>query len=131
MNTHPPRQAIGHPMTRLSLLKSSLPKSSLLKSFATFAATAGLLVASLSVASPGIASELELGSKAPPLDIEHWVYDGAFDAVTDFKQDRIYVVEFWGTHCGPCIQMMPRLAELQSELKDNDVQIIGVATESL
>ncbi len=79
------------------------------------------------------AKDLGIGSKAPALNIEHWVQDGNgfFKPVTEFEKDKVYVVEFWATWCGPCIQSMPHLAELQNKYRGNGVQIISVSDESL
>ena len=79
------------------------------------------------------AQDLGIGSKAPALNIEHWVQDGNgfFKPVTEFEKDKVYVVEFWATWCGPCIQSMPHLAELQNKYRGNGVQIISVSDESL
>ena len=79
------------------------------------------------------AKDLGIGSKAPALDIEHWVQDGNgfFKPVTEFEKDKVYVVEFWATWCGPCIQSMPHLADLQNKYRGNGVQIISVSDESL
>jgi len=62
------------------------------------------------------ADKLVVGSIAPKLNVEHWVQNGSgkFPKVTDFKSGRVYVVEFWATTCGPCVQSMPHLAELQT-----------------
>ena len=79
------------------------------------------------------AQELGIGSKAPALNIEHWVQDGNgfFKPVTKFENDKVYVVEFWATWCGPCIASMPHLAELQNKYRGNGVQVISVSDESL
>ena len=76
---------------------------------------------------------LTIGSKAPALDIEHWVSDrdGGFSEVTEFENDKVYIIEFWATWCGPCIRSMPHLAELQDEYADKGVQLISVSRESL
>ncbi len=79
------------------------------------------------------AKDLGIGSKAPALDIEHWVQDGNgfFKPVKAFEEGKVYVVEFWATWCGPCIQSMPHLAELQNKYRGNGVQIISVSDETL
>lgn len=76
---------------------------------------------------------LTVGSKAPELNIEHWISNGPGSAkpVTRFEPGKVYVVEFWATWCGPCIQGMPHLAELQKEYAEKNVQIIGVSSEDL
>ena len=95
------------------------------------------LICSLFVAAhviPNVnAKDLDIGSKAPTLDIEHWIQDGDgfFEPVEEFEEGKVYVVEFWATWCGPCIRSMPHLAELQSKYRGRDVQIISVSDESV
>ncbi len=75
---------------------------------------------------------LTIGSDAPALDIEFWLQDGKgfFKPVKEFENDKVYVVEFWATWCGPCIQNMPHIAELQEQYRGENVQIIGVSDET-
>ena len=79
------------------------------------------------------ADKLVVGSVAPKLNIEHWIQNGGgkFPKVTDFKSGKVYVVEFWATTCGPCVQSMPHLAQLQSTYADNGLQIVSISSEPL
>ena len=76
---------------------------------------------------------LTIGSKAPALDVEHWISDGngKFKPVQEFEADKVYVVEFWATWCGPCIASMPHLVEVQNKFAAKGVQIISVSDEDL
>lgn len=76
---------------------------------------------------------LTIGSKAPPLDIEHWMNKDAekFQPVTKFEEGKTYIVEFWATWCGPCVSSMPHLAELQREYADQGVRLVSVSNEDL
>ena len=77
--------------------------------------------------------DLTIGSKAPALDIAHWLSnrDGEFSKVTEFEEDKVYVVEFWATWCGPCISAMPHIFKMQDEYADKGVQFISVSREEL
>ncbi|MFG0283216.1 MAG: redoxin family protein [Phycisphaerales bacterium JB039] len=65
---------------------------------------------------------LMVGDKAPELAISEWVKGSP---VKKFEKGNVYVVEFWATWCGPCINGMPHVTELQKEYGDK-VTIIGV-----
>jgi thiol-disulfide isomerase/thioredoxin len=76
---------------------------------------------------------LAIGGAAPSLDIEHWVSDGNgfFKPVNQFEAGKVYVVEFWATWCGPCIQSMPHLAETQNKYRGRNVQVVSISDEPL
>jgi thiol-disulfide isomerase/thioredoxin len=79
------------------------------------------------------AEKLGVGSVAPRLNIEHWVQDGKgkFPKVTSFETGKVYVVEFWATTCGPCVQSMPHLAAIQAKYADKELQIVSISSEPL
>ena len=79
------------------------------------------------------AQDLTIGSKAPKLDIEHWVSNGngKFKPVKEFEAGKVYVVEFWATWCGPCVMSMPHLAATQEKYAEKGVQLISVSDEEL
>lgn len=77
------------------------------------------------------AQDLTIGSKAPNLDIEHWISNGhdKFKPVKEFETGKVYVVEFWATWCGPCVMSMPHLKETQEKYADKGVQLISISDE--
>ena len=80
-----------------------------------------------------VPERLGVGSTAPKLNVAHWIQNGGgkFKKVTTFESGKVYVVEFWATTCGPCVQSMPHLAELQTKFADKGLQIISISSEPL
>jgi thiol-disulfide isomerase/thioredoxin len=89
-----------------------------------FARVATLFAAALAMAAaPALAANL--GDPAAKLDIAEWIKG---EPVEMTENDKVYVVEFWATWCGPCRTSIPHLTELQEKYKD-DVVFIGVSDE--
>lgn len=49
-------------------------------------------------------------------------------SLSDHK-DKIILVEFWATSCGPCIAEIPHLKSTYSKYSDNDFEIIGISLD--
>ena len=45
-------------------------------------------------------------------------------------QGKTLIVNFWATWCAPCVEEMPELTALQTELAPKDIQILGVGIDS-
>ncbi len=46
-----------------------------------------------------------------------------------FAQAELTMVNIWGTFCGPCIEEMPALGELNREYEDKGFQIVGIISD--
>lgn len=80
----------------------------------------------ISWTSPVVEGELAVGNPAPPLVLASIVHG---EELTEFEPNKVHVVEFWATWCGPCLQGMPHISKLAQQYKD-DVNFVGVTRES-
>ncbi len=48
----------------------------------------------------------------------------------EVKKNKITIIDFWASWCGPCRQEMPFMVEMYNELKDRGFGIVGVSLDS-
>lgn len=82
----------------------------------------GILFTFLFTLSAFAEPTLKVGDKAPELKMEKWFNGNGF---TGFKPGKVYVVEFWGTWCGPCVEQIPHLNRIAKEYAA-DIEVIGI-----
>lgn len=75
--------------------------------------------AASTVASDG---DIGPGSSPPKIQVRRWLKGSP---ITEFKPKGVYVVEFWATWCGPCLETIPHLSSLAKTNKD--VTFLGVS----
>ena len=51
-------------------------------------------------------------------------------ALMDYvKDNKVTMINFWGTFCGPCLSEMPALGEIERKYKDKGFEIVGLTTD--
>jgi len=68
-------------------------------------------------------AELMVGDMAPKLQTGKWIQG---EPVSGFDRHHVYVLEFWATWCGPCLQSIPHLNQLWEKYRNKDVIFIGL-----
>ncbi|MCX6083988.1 MAG: TlpA disulfide reductase family protein [Caldiserica bacterium] len=58
-------------------------------------------------------------------DLNGRIVDNSF-----FANQRLTMVNVWGTFCGPCIREMPDLAQLPGEFPSTDFAILGIIADT-
>ncbi len=69
---------------------------------------------------------LAAGTAAPEWTIAEWT-DGKERKLSDYRGKTV-VLDFWGIWCGPCINGIPAMKQLQDRYKDQDVVFVGIHT---
>ncbi len=44
-------------------------------------------------------------------------------------KDKVALINFWATWCGPCRQEIPHLVELQKKYRDQGLEVVGLSVE--
>jgi len=104
-------------------IRISTEKTNTMKKLATFLFT----LLSLNVFGQ---VESQIGKKAPDLAFDKILNSNMSSAkLSDYRTNKIVILEYWGTFCSSCISSFPHLEELQRKFT-NDLQVITITTDS-
>ncbi len=85
----------------------------------------GPAAAAGAAAAPPPPATLAAGATAP--DFVSVDVDGKEVRLTDFK-DKIVILDFWATWCGPCIASFPHTQKVAAKYKDQGVVVLAAGT---
>lgn len=84
---------------------------------------------SLSSYAHGEMSDFRSVADAPAQpDVVFTTGEGGETSLADYR-GQVILVNFWATWCGPCVEEMPALNELQAELGGDDFQVVTVSLD--
>lgn len=69
-------------------------------------------------------SMLHVGDTAPLFEGKFYTNDSAF-AISDYIGKHVIILDFWYTHCPPCVRAIPALKQLYSEKEGAGLKIFG------
>jgi thiol-disulfide isomerase/thioredoxin/outer membrane lipoprotein-sorting protein len=67
------------------------------------------------------------GKEAPDFEVE-LIDEGTFRLSRD-AEDKVVLLDFWATWCGPCLAALPHMAELAKEMEGRDVVFLGISVD--
>jgi thiol-disulfide isomerase/thioredoxin len=68
---------------------------------------------------------LQVGDKAPLFDGNFYSTQDTF-YLADLIGKKVIILDFWYTHCPPCVKAIPALSDFQEANKDKDLVILGL-----
>ncbi|MEL7185476.1 MAG: thioredoxin family protein [Pseudomonadota bacterium] len=69
---------------------------------------------------------LTVGDKLP--DVMGKRLDGVEESVSTYRGQAL-LLDFWATWCGPCIESLPKLAELDEGLPEDEFEILSISVD--
>ncbi|AFS79015.1 thioredoxin domain-containing protein [Gottschalkia acidurici 9a] len=75
-------------------------------------------------------TEQEKLSENKKLEFNAKTLDGKKIDSSILKDSKLTMVNIWATYCGPCIKEMPDLQKLYEEVKDENINILGIVSDT-
>jgi len=68
---------------------------------------------------------IHIGEKAPLFEGKYYGTEKEFK-LENYIGKNVIIVDFWYTHCPPCVKAMPALSKFYTEYKDKGLKIFGL-----
>ncbi len=77
----------------------------------------------------GMLGKLDLPAVGDTMDIKFTSTDGKEIDLSKMK-DKVILVDFWATWCGPCVAEMPHVISTYAKYKDAGFEVVGISLDS-
>ena len=85
-------------------------------------------IAGMTFAEP--VSKYSVANEGTAIDFDTTDLDGNPVKMSDiFAQHDVTMINIWATWCGPCVNEMPELADLNRELADKNCAVVGILSD--
>lgn len=74
----------------------------------------------------GMQTRLDLIGK--PLDLKYKAFDGREVDLSKMK-DKVVLIDFWATWCGPCVASLPELKKTYTALHPKGFEVVGISLD--
>ncbi len=68
------------------------------------------------------------GAQAPDFTVSALL--GGETSLSDYKGEKVVLVNVWATWCGPCVVEMPSMQRLYEELEGEDFEILAISVDA-
>ena len=70
------------------------------------------------------ATGVSVGQDAPDFKLKSLA--GKSVSLENFRGEKVVVLDFWASWCGPCLRAIPELNRIQKDYGEKDVQVLGI-----
>jgi len=70
-----------------------------------------------------------LDSQGKPVTVRFTAVDGREVDLSKLR-GKVVLVDFWGTHCGPCVAELPRVKTAYEKFHDQGFEVIGISCDT-